>query len=247
MAQTSPPRPFAVFDIDGTVAREALFLSVVHEICRRGLIPGAEAARIEAAYDAWRKRRRGDPFSDYVQLCVRTIERHLSAIEVSRYEEIVAGVLKQTAEYVYLYTTRLIKELKGKGYVILAISGSEGRTVDHFCLRHGFDDWVGADFHHRDGFFTGSADYTSENKGRYLEEMIKKHGLSLEGSVAVGDTMGDVEMFKMVETPICFNPNIELQRTALENGWTIVVERKNVIYVLGRQEDGRYVLETEAG
>ena len=162
--QTDAARPFAVFDIDGTVAREALFLSVVHEICRRGLIPEEEAKQIEDAYDAWRKRRGKDPFSEYVQLCVRTIERHLSAIEVSHYEEIVAGVLKQTAEYIYLYTTRLIKELKDKGYVILAISGSEGRTVDHFCLHHGFDDWVGADFHHRDGFFTGSADYTSETK-----------------------------------------------------------------------------------
>ncbi|MFH1246519.1 MAG: hypothetical protein V1489_01955, partial [Candidatus Liptonbacteria bacterium] len=46
----------------------------------------------------------------------------------------------------------------------------------------------------------------------------------------VGDTESDVSFLKMVERPICFNPNKELYAKAKKRGWRVVVERKDVVY-----------------
>lgn len=234
---------FAVFDIDGTVAREGLMLGIASKLERYGRLSEPSAAAIESAYEDWRKRRRPDAFALYVQACVVATHEALKGLKVSAYEEIVDGVIADMGEHFYLYTTALIKELRAAGYMILAISGSEQRSLARFCRRHGFDDWVGSDFYERDGRFTGLSKNAAQGKGRILSGLIEKHHLCLKGSVAVGDTAGDIGMLEMVERPICFNPNSELKDIALARGWETVIERKDVIYTL-RPRAGDFILET---
>lgn len=50
----TPPRPFAVFDIDGTIYRHDLTLAISQEMQRRRLVPGLDCGGIEAAEKAWR-------------------------------------------------------------------------------------------------------------------------------------------------------------------------------------------------
>jgi len=68
------------------------------------------------------------------------------------------------------------------------------------------------------------------DKAKVLERAVQKEGLTLEGSIGVGDTEGDITMLSKVEQPICFNPNQLLYNEAKKQGWKIVVERKDVIY-----------------
>jgi len=70
------------------------------------------------------------------------------------------------------------------------------------------------------------------NKANILKRAVEREGLTLEGSIGVGDTEGDIPFLEMVETPICFNPNALLYRHAKRLGWQVVVERKDVIYKL---------------
>ncbi len=70
------------------------------------------------------------------------------------------------------------------------------------------------------------------NKANILRRAVAKENLTLKGSIGVGDTEGDIPVFELVETPICFNPNMTLYRHAKRNKWKIVVERKDVIYEL---------------
>jgi phosphoserine phosphatase len=46
----------------------------------------------------------------------------------------------------------------------------------------------------------------------------------------VGDSEADIPMLSAVEYPICFNPNSKLFAHAKEQNWTVVVERKDVVY-----------------
>jgi phosphoserine phosphatase len=71
-----------------------------------------------------------------------------------------------------------------------------------------------------------------KNKRRVLEGFVRDAGVSLEGSVGMGDTLSDVGFLEVVRTPIAFNPNRDLFDVARERGWPIVVERKDVIYNL---------------
>ena len=70
------------------------------------------------------------------------------------------------------------------------------------------------------------------DKRRVLKEFGSEAGLSLDGSVGVGDALSDVGFLDLVETPIVFNPNRSLFEVAHRRGWPIVVERKDVVYNL---------------
>ena len=82
--------------------------------------------------------------------------------------------------------------------------------------------------------FTGRVLYEDiiANKGKVLRRAVAKEGLTLAGSVGVGDTESDIAFLKMVERPFAFNPSMKLYRHAKKRGWEVVVERKDVIYRL---------------
>ena len=65
-----------------------------------------------------------------------------------------------------------------------------------------------------------------------LKRAVEKEGLTLVGSVGVGDTESDIPFLELVEKPICFNPNLKLYKHAKREGWKVVVERKDVVYEL---------------
>lgn len=68
------------------------------------------------------------------------------------------------------------------------------------------------------------------NKARIVERVLDKEPVTLRGSVGVGDTESDIPFLKMVDKPICFNPNRKLFGFVRKSGWPIVVERKDVVY-----------------
>ena len=82
--------------------------------------------------------------------------------------------------------------------------------------------------------FTGKLLYLDfiSDKAEILKRAVEKEKLTLKGSVGVGDTESDIAFLKMVEKPICFNPNQKLYKYAKRAGWKIVVERKDVVYSL---------------
>ena len=115
--------------------------------------------------------------------------------------------------------------------------------AEPFSKLYGFDDCIGWLYERKNGKFTGkSSRRTVGNKHLHIHEYIKKHRLSLEGSVMIGDSSGDISMLELASRPIAFNPNEQLLETALERDWEIVIERKNIAYSLQKDEDGHVVL-----
>jgi len=70
------------------------------------------------------------------------------------------------------------------------------------------------------------------NKSNILHRVIEQENLTMEDSVAVGDTASDISVLEMVHNPICFNPNNELYKRAKASKWEVVVERKDVVYTI---------------
>ncbi|MDO8408133.1 MAG: HAD-IB family phosphatase, partial [bacterium] len=136
---------------------------------------------------------------------------------------------------VYRYTRDLIKDLKKKGYFLLAISHSPKFIVDGFGYETGFDKVYGTFYATgASGNFTGTIEDEDliKNKAAVLTRAVRREGLTFEQSFAVGDSESDIGMLDMVETPIAFNPNSHLYTHAKRRGWKVVVERKDVIYEL---------------
>ncbi|MDP1719050.1 MAG: HAD-IB family hydrolase, partial [bacterium] len=68
------------------------------------------------------------------------------------------------------------------------------------------------------------------DKAKILQRAVEKNGLTLKGSIGVGDTASDIAFLSLVDKPICFNPNKKLYDHAKKKKWIIAVERKDVIY-----------------
>jgi HAD superfamily hydrolase (TIGR01490 family) len=234
-------KKFAVFDIDGTIARTALFFQIVDELLEREVLPIAFKSELDELFDNYRKRTHKDAFRDYSQKSVDILLENLTTVPVTEYRKAVDVVAPKTAKYVYVYTRDLIEELRKQDYFLIALSGSEMYSVQKFSEHFGFDLAVGERYHEKDGYFTGEIEQVVHRKDKFIRAFIEDHNLTLKGSYGVGDSMGDFGMLEMVEHPIAFNPEDRLFEKAKSMGWDIVVERKNVTYEL-RQADGHYIL-----
>ncbi len=236
-------RKFAVFDIDGTYFRSHLYWETTLALARDGKLPKDISKFALELHDKWKKRVHTRAFEDFDYQTVRKLNELLHEINPIHLDETIKTVLKPMLDYVYVYPKKLKEKLQKEGYFILAISGSRKEEVELFCKHHKFDDWIGQTWHRTsDGKkFTGEVHSTYKDKHLFLDDFISKHNLTMKGSVAVGDTGGDISILELVDNPIAFNPNPDLLAHAQENGWTIVLERKSIAYTLENQ-NGAYLL-----
>lgn len=233
---------FAAFDIDGTLFRSGLYREVAYELMKMGVLPSDVLEETTAKNREWRHRTHGNAFEEFEKVLVGRVDSYLPNIRVEEYETAAQRVLEKRAENVYVYTRDLIQQLKNEGYFLIAISGSQIELVEPFAQKYGFDAWVGQEWERGDEYFTGTVTKTHTNKDVILRSMMKTHNLTLKNSYAVGDSNGDVGMLSLVDHPIAFNPTFELYEKALENKWTVAVERKNVMYTLEPNDECGYVL-----
>lgn len=231
-------RPFAVFDIDGTLIRWQLFHAIVHHLGQEGYILRGTHERIRAARMTWKNRVTNHGFGEYEQVLVDTFLAVLKDISVEDYLHIVDNVVAEYQDQVFTYTRDLARSLKDKGYLLFAISGSQSEAVERIAQHHGFDAAIGCEFERADGSFTGNFTTPIFDKKAALDQMVEQWDATYEDSYAVGDSLSDSSLLAAVTHPIAFNPDQKLFTEASANAWPIVVERKNVVYELGPTDEG---------
>lgn len=235
---------FAVFDIDGTIARTSLLQQLVRVMVTRGKIGVGPAQQIETVLHDFRQRIADDDFGDYMKKAVDLMFQSMpKGMTVEEYDELIDVVVKTSLTQTYVYTRQLIQSLKHNNYFLISISGSELRAVGTFSKALGFDAWVGQVQYAHDGKkLTGEVQSLGQPKDKILETIITKFQLDKKNSLAVGDTSSDISILNMVDNPIVFNPNQALFKVARENGWMVVIERKDMVYGLSK-ENNDYILK----
>lgn len=226
-------RKVAIFDIDGTIFRSSLLIELVEVLIELNLFPVSVRSEYEKEKVKWLDRK-GD-YQSYIMAVVGVFVRNIKGVKCDDFMRAGELVIARYRHRTYRFTEDLIVELKKKGYFILAISHSPKGILDLFCNDVGFDKVYGKFYEVDDaGYFTGEIKDKDliENKAKILSRAVEKEGLTLEGSVGVGDTESDITFLEMVERPICFNPNLKLYEHAKKVGFEVVVERKDVIYEL---------------
>lgn len=225
-------KKFAVFDIDGTLIRWQLYHAIVHKLGKAGQLAPGDFEAINAARMEWKNRRTSEGFHHYEELLVERFKAALPRTDPNVYDKIIQEVFSEYKDQIFTYTRDLVAELKGKGYLLFAISGSPQEVVELLAKHHGFDDWVGGTFEMKDGRFTGKYSTPIFDKKAVLDELVKKHSATYQESYAVGDSASDAAMLAAVTHPIAFSPDQNLYKIAQEHNWPIIVERKNVVYEL---------------
>ncbi|HEY4499530.1 MAG TPA: HAD-IB family hydrolase [Candidatus Paceibacterota bacterium] len=226
------PRKVAIFDIDGTIFRSSLLIEITDGLIQEGVFPAKARKQYQNAYQAWLERK--DSYDKYIDAVVEVFLRYLKGIRHKDFSAVVKKVVAFHQDRVYRYTRDLIRSLKQRGYFLLAISNSPKEILDEFCRRYGFDKVYGRLYEiGPNGAYTGEIIYLDmiSDKAKILQRALEKENLTLKNSIGVGDTESDIAFLKLVDRPICFNPNLKLYQRAKKFGWEIVVERKDVVYI----------------
>src|SRR3989338_4465117 len=226
-------RKVAIFDVDGTIFRSLLLIQVVNRLIAKDAFPPSTRRVYERDYERLLNRE-GD-YDEYIGSVVQAFVKHLKGVHYSALADAAEEVVDEQSKRVYRYTRDLLKDLKKRGYFLLAVSHSPKTVLDKFCPRLGFDKTYGMLYEiGPTECFTGNIteEHLILNKASIVRRAVEKESLTLQHSIGVGDTESDIPFLEMVAKPICFNPNSKLYRYAKRMKWDVVVERKDVVYEL---------------
>jgi HAD superfamily hydrolase (TIGR01490 family) len=224
-------KKLAIFDIDGTLFRSSLLIELTDALVNERIFPRTVGESYRRARSKWLDRE--GSYEEYIDAVIKAFVGHLKGVKRKTYLRIADKVVTETGHRVYRYTRDLTAKLKKRGYFLLAVSNSPKEILDPFCKKWGFDKVYGRIYEtNARGSFTGRIQYEAliSDKSKILLRAVEREGLTLKGSVGVGDSEGDIPFLKLVQTPICFNPNKKLFDFAKKKGWKVVVERKDVVY-----------------
>jgi len=235
-------KKFAVFDIDGTIVRWQLYHAIGDAMAKAGIIDSKLFDQVRASRMNWKTRQNYDSFSKYEIELVKVFDYAIKGLEVGVFEDVITNVFEEYKEQVYTYTRDLIAKLKAQDYLLFALSGSPQQIVGMIAEYYGFDDFVGTSYGIKNSRFTGKKNLLLGQKGELLNQLVRKHQAGAASSIGVGDTEGDIDMLTKVETAVAFNPTKQLFSKARAENWTVVIERKNMVYTLEPSQTG-YILK----
>ena len=231
-------KKFAVFDVDGTFFRSGLYRELVSELMKAGVFSDEETAIIQDIEVRWRQDRSQESFYHLDRIIIEVFESHLANLTPLQYDKAVRAVIDNHRNNIFSFTSHLAQKLKSKGYILIAISGSQHELVEGFMKQYGFDICIGLLHERQNNAFTGQSTRVYDNKHMILEKIIRENNLTIKDSIAIGDTAGDIKMMKLVEQAIAFNPDQTLLAQAKKSNWDIVVERKGNIYPIAINTNG---------
>lgn len=216
------------FDIDGTVSRNDNLELLITEITKRDLLPHSKEAVIERARKLWKSRDLD--FKEYLNTVIDILP-DLRFFSKAILEKISDDVVNGQGSYFYLFPWMFLIRLKILGYKLVAISGSPSFMAKKYLDKIGLFPWKvhSSKWIFKDNIFTGKIDLSIlENKGDFIENEYSNL-FDLDKCIAIGDTASDIPMLQKVGKAIALNPTYALAQKAIEQKWTIVLERKNLV------------------
>ena len=229
----------AFFDIDGTLYREGLITEMFKKMIKYEIIQSEKwYNEVRPEFLKWDKRQ-----GDYDGYLLKMIDIYLEGIKglyKHQIEFIAKKVIEQKGERLYTFSRDRIRWHKEQGHMLITISGSPEELVKEMSLKHGFNDFKGAQYLlDSEGRYTGDVIPMWDHKSKMeaINHFVNKYDIDLNESYAYGDTAGDFTMMSLVKNPYCINPTRELlskigNNKEVKEKINIVVERKDVIYSL---------------
>jgi HAD superfamily hydrolase (TIGR01490 family) len=223
------PRPTAAFfDLDKTIIAKSSTLAFSKPFQAGGLI--TRRAMLRSTYAQFVYLVGG---ADHDQM--EKMRGFMSALcagwDVATVREIVADTLHNIVDpIVYDEAVSLIEEhhAAGRDVVIVSTSGSE--VVEPIGEMLGADRVVATRMEIIDGRYSGEIEYYAyaEEKARAIEDLADLVGYDLAECYAYSDSVTDVPMLRAVGHPHAVNPDRELRKVAMAEGWPVVVFDKPV-------------------
>lgn len=224
------PKPFAAFDVDGTIFKSSLAEKVIDGCIAAGVF---KADAFNAVFEnklRWQRSNNEGVYQAYLHRLVGAFVAELAGVKVEQFNEVTANMIAQQSVRKFAFPRMLMDALRSS-HRVMAISGSPNIVVQPFLHDIDVQTTFGSTFVIDNGKFTGEAQ-TVGDKATLLRELVAKGEIAQLGSMAVGDTFSDISMLEYADTPIMFNASRTLTNYGIEFGWLRVNEVKDQITAL---------------
>lgn len=208
-----------MIDVDKTAYNDYLIFSIIDQEAEDGLIKKTSVQPIDDALDKYKQGEIG-----YEEMVETVVSRWASAL-AGRY---VSDVLNHTADFLnanrqnfYPYVPEVI-QMVANTHCVYFVTAEPQFVARPIAKMFGVTSVIASEFEVEDGRFTGKATAILSGREHKLEAITHLFEIhTKEGSIAFGDSEGDIEMLSAVENPVCINPNDGLRKVAEEEGWPI--------------------------
>ncbi|MDD2766768.1 MAG: HAD-IB family phosphatase [Candidatus Moranbacteria bacterium] len=221
----------AIFDIDGTIFRKNLHFELISELSWMGIFSVEARDKLIGIYANWLQHE--GTYEDYRKALVELYSLHIKGCTQKEVFKACQALVPFHAKRTYIFAEKLMQKLRKEGYHLIAVSGSPIEVVEEYNRQYlKFDNVFGSVYAlDEEGKYTGEASFEpSRNKGQVVEQYVYEHKLTFKDSFGIGDTESDGSFLRLVDNPIAFNPNQNLEKMAEKEQWRVVVEKKDVVY-----------------
>ncbi len=216
------PKRAAFFDLDKTLMAGSSGVFFARAAYETGMISRSRLVR--DLYENLRFRLRGstDDRADDVRKRVGEMIAGVPVRDLQRLSpRVLAGVLPR------LYPQMLQRAYahQDAGVPVYILTAASQEMADLLAHVLAFDGGLGSRSEIVDGRYTGRpAGPFNYREGKVLSmrELADREAIDLEASFAYSDSESDLPMLRAVGQPIVVNPDAELRRIALDEGWEVL-------------------------
>ena len=189
----SQPFKLAVFDLDGTLTRERSIWEYIHK----------ELGKWYGFAEDYQKQFLAGKIS-YERFC---------ELDAQVWQGMTVEEIGQIAQRVPFHTgvEELLSYLKQKGLKLTVVSSGLSVLSDWVHQKYEFDYSVSNDLLQEKGVLTGKVKIRVyfDQKAEWVKRILERFNVRSEEAVAIGDSRGDLDMFRMVGFSIAFNSTCE--------------------------------------
>ena len=232
------PRGAAFFDLDKTLMAGSSGIFFARAAYETGMISRRRLAK--DIYENVRFRLLGstDDRADDVR---RRVGEMIQGVRVRDLERLSPRVLSGVLPRLYPQMLERAYAHQDAGEPVYILTAASQEMADLLARVLAFDGGLGSRSEIVDGYYTGRPagpfNYR-EGKVIAMRELAEREGIDLQVSHAYSDSESDLPMLRAVGRAVVVNPDAELRRIALEEGWEIIAldrlgRRLKVLAALG--------------
>lgn len=213
----------AFFDLDRTLISGASAFPFGIEAWRQGLASNADM--MKWATEALAFKLLGDK-GDATDEVRGDFLAKINGAKLESLEELAGAVLPRLVDRVRPESRKLVAMHHNEDRDTWIVSASPHDLVEPLAVSLGMTGAVGTKGEIVDGRFTGKLDgpfVYGAGKVEAIEKLASERGYDLERCYAYSDSISDLPMLESVGHPVAVNPDSELQATARERGWPVVI------------------------
>ncbi len=212
----------AFFDLDRTLMAGSSGIFFAKAAFQTGMISRGRLAR--DVYENLRFRLRGST-DDRAEQVRQRVGKMISGVAVRDLQRLSPRVLAGVLPRLYPEMLERAYSHQDAGLKVYIVTAASQEMADLLAHVLAFDGGIGSRSEIRDGRYTGRPagpfNYR-DGKAISLRELAARECIDLTVSYAYSDSESDLPMLRAVGCPVVVNPDPELGRIAVQEGWEVI-------------------------